>query len=246
MAAVNPVPPQAPGTSNGGQPWALYLMLLFAIGLLLAMVLDAPIMKRLVEPGAARGLITFTISVATIGLAFTLVYQAFYSSDAGAGAAERFRRAREVFTGLMGILGTIVGFYFGSSDGGVARMEVAEMRLIGTQLRTHATGGTAPYRYSISSDQTSFNEVKNQLSEDGWITQDLVDVPATGKLRLEISDSRGQKATREMKLPPDNAESASARKPADGPQKPADGAQKPAQGTAGPQGLPGPAQPERN
>lgn len=239
MAAVNPIPPQAPGAGSGGQPWALYLMVLFAIGLLLAMVLDAPIMKRLVEPGAARGLITFTISVATIGLAFTLVYQAFYSSDAGTGGAERFRRAREVFTGLMGILGTIVGFYFGSADGGVPRMEVAQMRLIGTQLRTHATGGTAPYRYSISSDQASFNEVKNQLSEDGWITQELVSVPATGKLRVEISDSRGQKATREMKLPPDNVESAPARTPAEAQQKPG-------QGTAGPQELPGPAQPERN
>jgi len=30
MAAVEPVPPRAPADSNGGQPWALYLMLIFA------------------------------------------------------------------------------------------------------------------------------------------------------------------------------------------------------------------------
>jgi|RhiMetdeSRZDD1v2_1073273.scaffolds.fasta_scaffold25169_5 hypothetical protein len=198
MAAVNPVS-GAGGSGQRTQPIALYLLLLFALALLLGMVFDAPIISRLTEAAAARGLITFTISVATIGLAFTLVYQAFYAdTDA---STERFRRAREVFTGMMGILGTIVGFYFGSTEGSGTRLELAEIEIVGTELRTHVNGGVSPYRYSISSDPATIAAVDNEISNDGWIAHELTGLPAQGTLTVEVTDHRGQKTKRELKLP---------------------------------------------
>ncbi|MFO1431428.1 MAG: hypothetical protein U1F76_15005 [Candidatus Competibacteraceae bacterium] len=70
------------------------------------------LISKLSNPAVSRGLITFLISVATIALAFFLVFQSFFSSES---SDDRFRRGREVFAGLLGVLGTIVGFYFGAT-----------------------------------------------------------------------------------------------------------------------------------
>ena len=96
---------------------------------------DIPLIGRLSDPSFARGLITFLISVATIGLAFVLVYQASSSSD------DSFRRAREVFAGLMGILGTIVGFYFGSADKTSAKLDIAAVKFTDKQIASYPKSG---------------------------------------------------------------------------------------------------------
>jgi hypothetical protein len=50
------------------------------------------------------------------------LFQSFFSGQAEDNS---FRRAREIFAGLMGVLGTIVGFYFGSSEKLTAPLDVA-------------------------------------------------------------------------------------------------------------------------
>lgn len=87
------------------------LIIVLVIGAVLIFLARAPIIYKLSEPALARGVITFIICIATIALAFIMVYQAFL----GQSDDTKFRRAREIFTGLMGVLGTIVGFYFGSA-----------------------------------------------------------------------------------------------------------------------------------
>ena len=59
----------------------------------------------------ARNLITFLVAVGTIAIAFLAILTAMVIRE----FKERFAAAKEVLTILVGILGTIVGFYFGTT-----------------------------------------------------------------------------------------------------------------------------------
>jgi hypothetical protein len=65
---------------------------------------------RTAEDGA-RVLITFLVAVATIAIAFLAILTAMLLRE----YEKRFALAKEVLTILVGILGTIVGFYFGTA-----------------------------------------------------------------------------------------------------------------------------------
>jgi len=71
------------------------------------------------EPTSAQGtrvLITSLFVIGTITVAFILVLSVTFGRWPNAVALERFARGKEIFTGLLGILGTIVGFYFGNVE----------------------------------------------------------------------------------------------------------------------------------
>lgn len=103
----------------------------------------------------ARGLITYLIGVGTIIIAAILVLTAVIGS--GDEQSEKsFNRGKEIFTALIGIFGTILGFYFGTQKTEKAPLEitapvVAESRN-GNSAAIAATvsGGKPPYKYSIS------------------------------------------------------------------------------------------------
>jgi hypothetical protein len=176
------------------------LIAIFGVGLLAAIIFDAPIIGRLGDPAFTRGLITWIISMSTIGIAFVLIYQAFFAVDS---SDDRFRRAREIFTGLMGVLGTIVGFYFGSAEKSGLTFEVAEIRFADKQLMTHISGGARPYRYSITSTDKNFPPIK-KISEDGWIIETQEQTPKPGTtITIEATDSKDQKASRKLDIPGD-------------------------------------------
>jgi hypothetical protein len=71
------------------------------------------ILASLAKEGIARGLIAFLIAIVTVGIALILVLSTILSN--GNDAANRFDRGKQVLTAMIGILGTIVGFYFGSA-----------------------------------------------------------------------------------------------------------------------------------
>src|SRR5712671_5197716 len=156
--------------------WVFLLIIIIFAVIFYAFVSGAQIIARLSDPGFARGLITFIICVATIGLAFILVFQAMSTQHV---PDENFRRGREVFTGLMGVLGTIVGFYFGSAEKGESSLEVAPIKISQRQLFTHVAGGIKPYVYVITTSDKGFPEIK-KVSEDGWINETLPQEPTAG------------------------------------------------------------------
>lgn len=72
-----------------------------------------PLLTRLADADAARGLITFVFAIGVIALALIIV-TAIVTSDDDDG--KRFDRSKEILTTLIAILGTILGFYFGKAD----------------------------------------------------------------------------------------------------------------------------------
>jgi len=63
----------------------------------------------------ARGLITFLVAMVTVAIALILTLSAVLSNSTD--YKERFALGKEVLTIFIGVLGTIIGFYFGSVKG---------------------------------------------------------------------------------------------------------------------------------
>jgi hypothetical protein len=86
----------------------LFGTLLFLVGGIMAR--DSLLLSALGRSENARALITLLIIGTTVSLAVMLVYQSYSPKTTN----ENFRMAREIFSSLIGIVGTIVGFYFGA------------------------------------------------------------------------------------------------------------------------------------
>lgn len=176
--------------------WSLVILLIFAACILYMIYDDNAVLRRLQEPAYARGVITFLVSLAAIGLAFMFAYQAFSDEKT---SEDGFRRGREVLTGLMGVLGTIVGFYFGSTDKAVAAHIDVAARQENAALIIHATGGTPPYHAHVTFEPKNIQEIDVFPSKDGWIVVPLTDGKAT-KVLVDIEDVKDIKASKSLEL----------------------------------------------
>jgi hypothetical protein len=183
---------------NWGLKVTVWLIILVFGGILIAIFSKQNFIRNLSDPGFARGLITFIISVATIGLAFVLVFQSFSGGESGENG---FRRAREIFAGLMGVLGTIVGFYFGSTDKPSAPLQVAAVKVADKQLITYVSGGSRPYHYTITSTDTDFKQIDGN-SEEGWVVETLAQPPKAGsRITISVKDNKETKEDRKIDMP---------------------------------------------
>jgi hypothetical protein len=76
--------------------------------------LNPAMLAGLARPEEARGLITFLFGIATVGIALVIVLAVFLSTGTKEDVAERFRMGKDILAVLIGVLGTIIGFYFGA------------------------------------------------------------------------------------------------------------------------------------
>ena len=166
-----PGPPAPPAPNRDRNYYGLAILILFGAVILILVARGDPVFDKLSDPAFARGLITFIICMATIGLAFMMVYQAFFSEESN---DDKFRRAREIFAGLMGVLGTIVGFYFGSATIKAEAPQIATLQIEKREVVSYISGGTQPYRVAIKikgeySDAKEIDISDIFVSEDGWV-----------------------------------------------------------------------------
>ncbi|MDJ1503597.1 carboxypeptidase-like regulatory domain-containing protein [Xanthocytophaga agilis] len=135
----------------------------------------------------ARGVITYLVAVTTIAMAALLMLASILTG--GKDLDKRFALGKEILTLLIGILGTIIGFYYGSStkDNATAAIpasdsvRVQNIKVIpespraGTRfnLKMQVTGGKKPYLYSIDfKPAKSINgEITDKQSESGIIEE---------------------------------------------------------------------------
>jgi hypothetical protein len=155
------------------------------------------------EYNSARGLITFLIAFTTVALAVILVLASIISSSSD--LKQRFELGREIFTALVGILGTIVGFYFASAPGATtpatpppsptaspaaltaslpaAQTMTARVSTLNPQqgetvvITSFVNVGAPPFTYSITFDPEVIPAVRGAVSPEGFIRQE-VPIPA--------------------------------------------------------------------
>ena len=96
-------------------PWASILSIIVVVG---AMLFVAKVItgdgqhNDIRDTEYARGFITVLFGVGTIGIALLVTLSAIFLTDQN--AKERFDRGKEVLSLLLGIFGTIIGFYYGT------------------------------------------------------------------------------------------------------------------------------------
>jgi hypothetical protein len=171
----------------------------FALGLVIILGLFKPdsIVHKLGNADLARGVITFIFATGTIGIALLVALGALIGDHKG----DQLAKAKDVLTVLIGVFGTILGFYFGTAaNGNAQKLEVADIGIADKQLTTHVTGGTPEYHYSITSSGNEFKPIKDQISTDGWIITQLDAPPKTGKITVDVTDSRDVKGSRDRTL----------------------------------------------
>jgi alpha-acetolactate decarboxylase len=145
---------------------------------------DHTLLIELSRAETARGLITFLVAVSAMGIALVVIVYITVTPDPN--LKDRFEYAKEVFISLVGILGTIIGFYFGTyqtqAPGASAGkpLTLAELNITppkpakGDTVTLHATlsGGQSPYTYTIKFTPDTMKEISDK-SSDGKINQEV-------------------------------------------------------------------------
>lgn len=161
-------------------------------------------LQKLRDIEIARGLITFLVVVAAISIALILAVFVLASNESTAQIKERFTFAKDVLAILIGILGTVLGFYYGTKDKAEDQAYSVDAQFRGSQMIAHIVGATPPYRYSITFPGDDSKKVVTKVSKDGWIAET---VPSTIKkddpIQVEIIDAKEKKLSKVIKYVPE-------------------------------------------
>jgi hypothetical protein len=146
---------------------------------------DKVVLSGMAKADFARGLITYLFAVVTIGCAVALILHALVATEAEDVHEKRFQRGKEVLSLLLGLFGTIVGFYFGSETVKGAQNEPAALQVSSLDLspqpastagpltiRAVVKGGSPPYRYGVVQGKAA-SELTDVAAEGGWIVKQL-------------------------------------------------------------------------
>ena len=213
--------PEGPAAATSQSIWRPLLVPVVLIALLIlggtftligAAILgvDSGVLGRMADSRFARGLITYLFATVTIGTAILLIVAAL-TAPVTKEEERRFERGKEVLSLLLGLFGTIVGFYFGS-EMGTAGPETSQLELTApllgsteltsgqkTTITAHVSGGTPPYRFALSLEEDAALDYSSAVGVDGWIVADIV-APADQGVKfflvtLGVRDAAGQSAT---------------------------------------------------
>lgn len=196
---------------NGGLIALLAGGLVIAGALVYGIFVSGWFLTSMAQPDYARGLITFLFSFATIAIIVLVAVAIFWMKEPEVKA--RFDHAKDLITILVGVLGTVLGFYFGTASTAVPAPLAVSAATLNQQsaaaggavsISAKASGGTGPYRYdviitsAVPGLDTSKLEIKGKSSETGQISE-KISIPADSKtgdvaVRVVVKDNRGGQA----------------------------------------------------
>jgi hypothetical protein len=191
------------------------IVLALVVGIVYALAAGQPFLATLQNIEQARGLITFLITVTTIGIAILLAVSTLFGT-AGDDQDKRFDRGKQVLSIMIGIMGTIVGFYFGTSQ--AAQSSTGQSPVVTQQqgptissvtaskldpkkgepfmVSFSISGGKAPYKYTITFEPTvpGLAPISKDATTAGPVKQeftvpDSLDADKDVTYRIKVTDS---------------------------------------------------------
>jgi len=142
------------------------------------------ILSQLNETASARGLITFVVAIATVAAAIILLLAAIVSEGTESDVKMRLNEGRQVMAPLIGILGTIVGFYFGQPVAGTTQAQTLGLAPIVLSAERVAPGGTVTVTSRVSGGRSPYTYTITLPGVGQPITDKLT---AAGEIRREVA-----------------------------------------------------------
>jgi hypothetical protein len=187
-------------------PLVALLMIGGVMFLLLSAIFDLDrgrVLMNMGRPEFARGVITYLFTIVTIGTAIVLIISALQGSD-----KEHFDRGKEVLGLMLGVFGTMVGFYFGSEvsqTAGRTKFALTSPLLSSSEavagghltVTAFVQGGVPPYHFGIAVGEDPPKVYDQTPRGDGWIISEIV-APDTSReaavtVTVGASDGTGEK-----------------------------------------------------
>lgn len=159
----------------------------------------------------SRSMLAVIFSVGTITTAFCLMLGAFLSAGSET-VKERFALANQVLTPLIGIMGTILGFYFGTVNDNktaeplaIVDVMVAKNTVMPGEslpLTAIVSGGQGPWEFSLTFANNALPPIRRKEASQNF--RESIAIPAGQKGQLgvtvEVTDSTGATAKLERKV----------------------------------------------
>lgn len=151
------------------------------------------LLDTLDNPEQVRGMVTFFFVLVTTSIILLFALGIFWLQD-NESVKARFEAAKDLLTIVIGVLGTIMGFYFGTATNGTANFALLNTSLTppvitagqSATLVSQVSGGAKPYKYSLVFTDATGVQMKPPMSTatpvdtDGKIER-KIEVPAETK-----------------------------------------------------------------
>jgi len=189
--------------------WLASLIVISTILLIGASVfgIDKGVLTGMAKPDFARGLITYLFAIVTIGVALALILWVLAGPDPTDANDARFQRGKEILGLLMGVFGTIVGFYFGaeSSKPPSPNLEISTLDVdpklpqsgSTITLRAVVRGGTPPYKVGVAQGNDNL-ELNDLAGDGGWVSKQVklrdVKPGESPTIRMSVQDATGKRS----------------------------------------------------
>lgn len=188
-SSPSPLPPEGSLPHTWRQIYSdpvvfLTTVIVFSVILLIGAAvvgLDKGVLAGMSKSEYARGLITYLFALVTIVIAVALVLSALTATEIK--FEERFKNAKEILALLLGIFGTIMGFYFASETSRRSGDEPLSLSSLDVtpqpggspdqvMLRAVVRGGAPPYRFAVQQGKAP-TATTDVAGEGGWIVKQL-------------------------------------------------------------------------